>query len=182
MNISIFLIVVIQMDSLYDFFLGTVTEVALIEGEIAVARTLHIQVTRVDFMNAFIAYTPKIYTEKLSPKTEESAGSIFSWAFSQTPEKVTENDLAESVFQALHEVNIVIWEGWTSRVYVIYSENITEANVNTLLTKLPANITDQYTIDATNLLHFLESKYQPKKGGKKRRTVKKRKRKSSQQK
>ena len=176
MSISIFLIALIQMDAVYDFFLGTAAQVVGIEVEAAVARSLHIQVTKLDFMNAFIAYTPKIYTEKLSPKTEEEPSSIFSWTFSQTLEKVTENDLAESVFQALHEVNIVVWEGWTTRVYEIYSENISESNVRTLLTKIPENIKERYTIDASNLLKFLEEKYKPKKGGKSRRTIKKRRR------
>ena len=144
------------MDAAYEFFLGTAAQVVGIEVEAAVARTLHIQVTKLDFMNAFIAYTPKIYTEKLSPKTEEAPSSIFSWAFSQTPEIVTENDLAESVFQALHEVNIVVWGGWTTRVYEINAENISESNVRALLTKIPENIKEIYTIDASNLLKFLE--------------------------
>jgi hypothetical protein len=142
-----------------------------------VVTAVHQKITKDEFIELFIKYNPKIYVEKPINPSENSSFSILSmlpWG-NNTPEKITPLSLGEHVFKGLTDVGIVGWDGWIMPDYMIYTENITETRVNTLVSNLPENVKEQYTIDSAKLLQLLKSVYKPEqKGGKKRRKSKRR--------
>ena len=132
-------------------------EAAVAEATVETAR--HETVTIPAFTQSLTSHTPKIFTKKLVKEDAKVSSGIFSFFGSINIHEVSNADIGSTVFMALQSVQIIVSSGWFILQYEIHTANVTKENVDLAVSRLPADITNQYDVNNEELLKWLKTEY-----------------------